>query len=174
MWALLVFGILFLGSAVGHFLKLISDSSVGEGLVCLGLSVFCLGAFAILKAEKNKRVDFVNWVAQNREAIQAGRASYEGKEVTPQTQLVQFMVVISLLVISIRVPSRFFFLSRESAIIHEQRSADMAGIIYSLITLVTGWWGIPHGPVWTVKALYKNLTHGYRISVSDLLNAKLT
>lgn len=164
MWALLVFGILFLGSAAGHFLKLISDSSVGEGLVCLGISVFCLGAFAILKTEERKRKEFASWFAQNKEAIQGGRASYEGKEINPQTQLVQFTVVISLLVISTRVPSRYYVLGQEST--------TLVGIIYSVITLITGWWGIPHGPIWTVKAVYKNLTNGYRISVSDLLNAK--
>jgi hypothetical protein len=162
MWVLLIYGFLFLGSAAGHFLKLISDYSYGEGWVCLGLSVFCLGAFAILRMERIRRKNFANWFAQNREAIQGGRASYEGMEVTSQTQLVQFTVVISLLVITLRVPSRYYILGQETT--------TLPGILYSVITLATGWWGIPHGPIYTVQTIYKNLTHRHVISLSDLLN----
>lgn len=161
MWALLVFGILFLAAAAGHFLKLISDYSTAEGWACLGLSAFCLGAFAYMQAEKIKRKKFLEWFAQNKEAIQGGRASYEGKEITPQTQLIQFTVVISLIVITMRVPSRFYILGQEST--------TLVGIIYSLITLATGWWGIPHGPIYTVQSIYKNLAQKSVIPLSDLL-----
>lgn len=164
MWPLLIFGILFLGSAAGHFLKLIDHSSASEGLVCLAISTFCLGAFVILKAEERKRREFAKWFSENKENIQGGSVSFEGKEITSQTQLVQFMVVISLLVVSTRVASRYYVLGQEST--------TLVSVIYSVITLITGWWGIPHGPLWTVQAIYKNLNSGYRITLSDLLNPK--
>ena len=164
LWVLLAFGILFLGSAVGHFMKLISDSSAGEGWVCVALSAFCLGAFAILQAEKNSQKRFLNWIAANREIIKSGRATYEEKAITPDTKLVQFTVVISLIVITTRIPSRYYTVGQESA--------TFVGLVYSFITLITGWWGIPHGPIYTVQSLYKNLTHRSVITVSDLLGEK--
>ncbi|MGK7948822.1 MAG: hypothetical protein AB4368_08455 [Xenococcaceae cyanobacterium] len=36
-------------------------------------------------------------------------------------------------------------------------------VLYSLITLLLGWWGIPWGPIRTVQALYINLRGGQMV-----------
>ena len=40
----------------------------------------------------------------------------------------------------------------------------------ALATLLLGWWGIPFGPVFTIRALYRNLAGGDEATVADLLN----
>jgi hypothetical protein len=40
----------------------------------------------------------------------------------------------------------------------------------ALATLLLGWWGIPFGPVFTIRALYRNLAGGDEVTVADLLN----
>ena len=36
-------------------------------------------------------------------------------------------------------------------------------IPYILISLLFGWWGIPWGPIFTIKSLYTNLNGGMEV-----------
>lgn len=45
-----------------------------------------------------------------------------------------------------------------------------AGLKYSVISAIFGWWGIPWGPIYTVQALGRNSAGGYQ---DDELNAEL-
>jgi len=40
---------------------------------------------------------------------------------------------------------------------------------YTLLTLVVGWWGIPWGPIYTIGALYSNITGGKDVT-QEILN----
>ena len=44
-------------------------------------------------------------------------------------------------------------------------SPVVAGLPYTLISLLFGWWGIPWGPFWTLQTMGRNLTGG--IDVTD-------
>jgi hypothetical protein len=46
------------------------------------------------------------------------------------------------------------------------QSRVRAGLPYSLISLVFGWWGIPWGPFWTLQTMIRNFRGG--IDVTDL------
>ncbi|MCF6352111.1 MAG: hypothetical protein L3J06_03780 [Cyclobacteriaceae bacterium] len=37
-------------------------------------------------------------------------------------------------------------------------------IDFTLITLIFGWWGVPWGPIYSIGALYSNLTGGEDIT----------
>ena len=69
------------------------------------------------------------------------------------TRVVQFSYCISLVVISF---SRY----SDPITIRPGESAFSKGLPYTLLTLALGWWGIPFGPIFSIMALYKNLTGG--------------
>lgn len=51
--------------------------------------------------------------------------------------------------------------------IHFVRSGESGlgkGVPYSLLSLVTGWWGIPWGPIYTITSLATNLTGGKNVT----------
>jgi len=50
-------------------------------------------------------------------------------------------------------------------------SAVRAGLFYTLLSLVGGWWGIPWGPIYTLEAIAKNLGGG--IDVTDAVMARV-
>jgi hypothetical protein len=52
-------------------------------------------------------------------------------------------------------------------VIEPGKSAAVAGLPYTLLSLVAGWWGIPWGPIYTVQSVYRNLRGG--IDVTDLV-----
>jgi hypothetical protein len=44
------------------------------------------------------------------------------------------------------------------------RSHFVAGLPYSLLSLFFGWWGIPHGPIFTVASLVTNCRGGVDVT----------
>lgn len=77
--------------------------------------------------------------------------NYNGFEITPQTELVSYTYVISIIVMSFRHSTRYYF--KEA----ERGKALMAKLLCILCNLTCGWWGIPWGPVWTVKETACNI-----------------
>ena len=53
-------------------------------------------------------------------------------------------------------------------LIEPGQSRVWAGLPYTLISLVAGWWGIPWGPIYTIQSVYRNLRGG--IDVTDAVN----
>jgi hypothetical protein len=64
---------------------------------------------------------------------------------------------ISLLVITLRRPSRVYYLPPGEL-------GLLRGMPYSLISLLLGWWGIPWGLVYTPLTLFTNLQGGRDIT----------
>ena len=91
--------------------------------------------------------EFSEWLNQN------GYGSYKGIEITPSTQLVSYTYVISALVITYRHNTRYYFLEAE------REKAAVAKLLCILCNLILGWWGIPWGPIWTIKETVCNLTN---------------
>jgi hypothetical protein len=42
-------------------------------------------------------------------------------------------------------------------------------IIYTLTSLLFGWWGFPWGLIYTPQAIYRNLCGGYRETIAELI-----
>jgi len=78
-------------------------------------------------------------------------------------KFVIFEYCISIVVLSFKRVSGVHFIKAEE-------SAIRKGAIYSAISLLLGWWGIPWGPIWTVSSLVTNCRGGRDIT-SDVVQA---
>jgi len=90
------------------------------------------------------------WVA---EVGQPGRSHAQGP-----ARLVIFQYCVSLGLVS-------FKRSSGVKVIPAGGSVFLAGLPYTLISLMVGWWGIPWGPIWTLETIGRNLAGG--IDVTD-------
>lgn len=73
---------------------------------------------------------------------------------------------ISIVVMTFRQSSDIYF-------IRSNENAVVKGLGFTLISLLLGWWGIPWGPIYTVGALYRNLSGGKNVTaevVEHLIN----
>ena len=102
--------------------------------------------------------DFRNWLNTYR------YGNYNGYEITPATQLVSYTYVISLLVVTFRRSTRYYFAEAE------RQEAILAKILCILCNLTIGWWGIPWGPIWTVKETVCDLADMHSASWGDLVD----
>ena len=75
-------------------------------------------------------------------------------------RFVRFHYCVSLLVITLRRPSDIFFLRPNEPAPTRQR------VLYSVVTLLLGWWGIPWGPIYTVQSVYNNSRGGKDVTQS--------
>ena len=69
-------------------------------------------------------------------------------------RFVRFHYCVSLLVVTLRRPSDIFFLRPSEPSPTRQR------VLYSVVTLLFGWWGIPWGPIYSVQSLARNARGG--------------
>lgn len=89
--------------------------------------------------------DFKNWLNRNR------YGTYNGTEIKPETALVSYTYVISFIVMTYRNHTRYYFKEAEKG------KALAAKLLCTLCNLTVGWWGIPWGPIWTIKETFCNL-----------------
>jgi hypothetical protein len=64
-----------------------------------------------------------------------------------------FQYCISILVITFKRSSSIYF-------IRAGESAVSKGLVFSLLSLLLGWWGIPWGPIYTIQSLVTNFQGG--------------
>jgi len=72
-------------------------------------------------------------------------------------RFVVFTYCVSILVLSFKRTSGIYFLKAED-------SATGKGLLFSLISLLFGWWGIPWGPIWTIGSLVTNTRGGVNVT----------
>lgn len=92
--------------------------------------------------------DFKGWLNRNR------YGTYNGMEIKPETEMVAYTYVISVVAMTFRRNTRYYF--KEA----EKEKALAAKILCILCNLTVGWWGIPWGPIWTIKETFTNLING--------------
>ena len=137
---------------LGHF---------ADGGLLLGLSAGLGGVLYLLSKEQEKAIDFLYWVQTNRQMIQQGWSYYESKKITPPTVVTQYQACISFLVATTRFRS-------PRLVVGSDKSQGTA-IIYTLTSLLFGWWGFPWGLLYTPQAIYRNLCGGYRETIAELI-----
>lgn len=103
--------------------------------------------------------DFPKWINENRKKIKQGTASYKGIRVNTETELVRYRACVAIVIVTFSFTSAWQFPGQKRSI----------QTLYSLITLLMGWWGIPWGPIYTVQFLYKNIRGGEVIKLGNLL-----
>jgi hypothetical protein len=73
---------------------------------------------------------------------------------------------MSFLIMTFKIPSRYY--------IKGYHNIDLIAGIYSLITFIFGWWGIPWGPLYTIQVIGKNIAGGSSLEVKSFLPSKDT
>lgn len=91
--------------------------------------------------------DFLDWLNTKR------YGTYDGVDITPQTELVSYTYVISVIVMTFRRSTRYYFKDVEKG------KALTAKLLCILCNLTLGWWGIPWGPIWVIKETFCNLAN---------------
>ncbi|TAJ11769.1 hypothetical protein DMA11_15695 [Marinilabiliaceae bacterium JC017] len=85
------------------------------------------------------------------------------RELNNGGKFVVFQYCISIIVMTYRKNSDIYFIKAgESSIKHS--------IGFTILTFIMGWWGIPWGPIYTIGALYKNLSGGKDIT-QEVINS---
>ena len=85
------------------------------------------------------------------------------RELSNGAKFVVFQYCFSIVVMTFKRGSDIYFIKAgESTIKHS--------IGFTLITLFFGWWGIPWGPIYSIGALYSNLTGGKDMT-QEILNS---
>ena len=88
------------------------------------------------------------------------------RELSNGAKFVVFSYCFSIIVMTYKRGSNIYFIKAgESTLKH--------GIGFTLITLLFGWWGIPWGPIYSIGALFTNLTGGKNVTqeVLDSINS---
>lgn len=98
--------------------------------------------------------------------IEGMTVSHIQSEVARGGKFVIFQYCISLLVITFRRGSNIYFIKADE-------SALGAGMGFTLLSLVLGWWGIPWGPIYTIGSVYTNLTGGKDVTAEVMASINL-
>lgn len=93
----------------------------------------------------NSEQDFRTWLSEN------GCGNYQGIAITPESELVSYTYVISVIVITFRRSTPYYFKEAEKG------KAMAMKLLCILCNLLLGWWGIPWGPIYVVKETFCNL-----------------
>lgn len=153
-----VLGALFLFFAVSNLLKGDFDNAAG-GLALGGL---LLGSVWFTDREDAASAVFVHFIKEQEAALRGGATlSFQNHLVSWETPVQKFQTCFSVLLLTRTLNSRFYFGgSQDTAVI---------GWAYSLFALVFGWWGIPFGPIYTVRSVYRNIRGGQQWTVGTIL-----
>lgn len=131
-----------------------------DALLDVAFSLILLCVFLFFKREKKKNSEFLQWIENNQEQIRSRGVIHDnGYAIDYSTELVQYYACISVLILTVKIPSRFY--------IKRSLASNIAMLIYTLSTV--GWWGLPKGPIYTVYVIFKNITGGYKVKVSQLI-----
>jgi hypothetical protein len=76
-------------------------------------------------------------------------------------RLVIFHWVLSLVIVSFKIPSGIYF-------IRDGESAGARGFPYIMLTLVLGWWAVPFGPFRALSCIACNMRGGTDVTVKVL------
>jgi hypothetical protein len=151
-WFLGGFGLLWYAGLVSQLVgeqdPLSMIVQAAGGTILLALAVFLWRARA-------RDADLMAWLLEHQQ-----HGTYQGRDIRPDTKLHYFEAVISLVVITVKVRSRLH-------VDQEPRGGD--GVVCLLTTLLLGWWGIPWGPIWTVKSVAQTLGGGLSVDAANAL-----
>lgn len=84
------------------------------------------------------------------EGLSGERLQYE---LSHGGRFVVYQYCISILILTFRRDSNVYF-------IRGGRSGVSQGLIYSALSFLFGWWGIPWGPIYTIQSLIRNFQGG--------------
>ncbi len=74
-------------------------------------------------------------------------------ELANGAKFVVFQYCISILIMTFKRSSDIYF-------IRADESTFKHSIVFTLISFILGWWGIPWGPIYSISTIYTNLSGG--------------
>jgi hypothetical protein len=80
-------------------------------------------------------------------------------EVNRGGKFVVYRFSVSALIVS-------FMLSSNPCLIRAEQSRVLKGLPFTLLSLLLGWWGIPWGPVYTVRSMWTNFHGGEDVTAT--------
>ncbi|MDE6592627.1 MAG: hypothetical protein K2K57_06145 [Oscillospiraceae bacterium] len=114
--------------------------------------------FYVIWARQDK--EFANFLSFNADRLRSGETcEFNGSFYNLNTRLVRYTYCCSILVMTY---------TRSSALRPVENSGNDK-IICILLTLFGGWWGIPWGPIHSIKAFIDNASPK-EITISEILN----
>lgn len=133
----------------------------------LPLTWFCAFSAAVWLRERRtrERIDFVNQLKScRRELRHGGSVVVDNLVLRYNSVLTTFHLSVGGIFVSVDIKSRYQPASAEN---HPD------AFIYSVCSLISGWWSFPHGPLHTVQALLFNLGGGEKMTVAQLIDGVL-
>ena len=157
MWIMGLAALLFLLGGIfagvdGDLANMVVAFAISAGLVTTAVYFFLQQAMSNV---------FLSGLVENIREVEMGTATYEDTTISLETETTQFQACISALIVTTRNPSRYLIVGHHRIFV--------TGLVYSLVTLILGWWGIPWGPVYTIQTLWRNLRGGHRRTVGELV-----
>jgi len=149
----------FLACLVAGVVKLFTGQFADAAILLSFCGVLMFFASWVAK-EKKRAIEFLNWFKSKQDDLKKGWAYYGNDKITLNTEVTQYQACVSLVLATSRFRSRYFLVGHGNV---------GEWLIFTGITFVFGWWGIPWGLIFTPQALYRNLRGGYRQSVGAIL-----
>lgn len=155
----LIIGLIF---CIGAFYNLFITGDIVESIGGFVISFILFTVYFVNVREKKRSQEFLNWITNNEVDIYDRRALYKGIKIEPDTEIVQFQLCMSFLIMTFKIPSRYY--------VKGHYNTYLVSGMYSLISLIFGWWGIPWGPIYTVQVVAQNIKGGKIFTVKSLLS----
>ncbi len=158
---------------IGLFLLSLMNIQIGmyEEAAAYGITGFLLLSFTLIYLfaikpvnENAARDKFLEWLFENEKEVLNTGASYKGDMITIDTQLIQYCIVYSAVILTKKDFSNYCVKGSNRSI--------RVGILSTLFNSIAGWWGIPWGFIYTPQSLYINLAKTMSCSVADVLDNK--
>ncbi len=144
------------------FILLIAGLMRDNILLPLVLFSTFLGALILRKKHHRSRELIVNQLKSYRKELREGQTVQVGStRFRYDTILATFHMTIGGLISSVEIPSIY-----RKATGEEQGEA----MLYSIVSLIAGWWALPFGPLTTISFIASNLSGGKRITVKELID----
>lgn len=158
MIMLLIFSFLFFLGGIYNVYTMEFADVIADAVI----AVILLGIYIFFRREKKENNKFLQWIDENQERINSsGLEIGNGQVIDRYTELTMYYACISFIIFTVKLPSRYY--------IKGTVSSNIAKIVYTLITFLLGWWGLPWGPIYTVQIIYKNISGNYNVEVNRLM-----
>ena len=131
----------------------------------LGITLVPAWLVAKMLREEMKAKRFLEHLFANRDLLAEGTLRFENYPVTMDTTLRRYTFTISVGLVTMKTPTRFFIDGSHLTTVHS--------LANSLISFLFGWWGLPWGIPLTIQSIVSNTKGGEVIRVRDLVNANL-
>lgn len=161
MWKRNVAAIFFLVWA--SFFVFRAQPAWSDAGVAMALGVVVVGWLEYFARQRRRRDEFLNWLGLHAQEVLAGGATYMDMRITRETEYFTYWGAFSFGIYSMLVPSGLHIgpLPRHSS--HR--------IALLLSSLTFGLWGIPWGPIYTFRAIRRNVSPAPSL-ISGLLVAQ--